>query len=252
MRITRPSGAGLRRIVVAHEDITEVKSAQEELARLSARLISLQDEERRAIARELHDTTAQNLLAIVLNASRLQEPLAPAGEPARRVLAETLGMAEQSLQEVRTLSYVLHPPLLDELGLTSALAWLVRGFAERSGILVETQIDDAGPLPPETATALFRVAQEALSNIHRHAGSPWARLALRHRRRRIELEVLDRGRGFAAGAAGPEQASLGVGISGMRLRLLQLGGRLEIRSSPQGTRVRASIPLAPPGRPPAG
>jgi PAS domain S-box-containing protein len=111
LRVTRPQSVHTSHIVVAHEDITEVKRAQDALARLSSRLIQVQDEERRAIARELHDTTAQNLLAITLNAARLREPLGSASESARRILVETLGLAEQCLQEVRTLSYLLHPPL---------------------------------------------------------------------------------------------------------------------------------------------
>ena len=153
LRATRPDQAQTCRIVIAHEDITEVKRTHEELARLSGRLMHLQDEERRAIARELHDTTAQNLLAITLNTTRLQEGLRDAGEPARRTLMETLELAEQSLQEVRTLSYLLHPPLLDDIGLTAALSWLARGFSQRSGIQVDISIENNGeplpsPLPP--------------------------------------------------------------------------------------------------------
>ncbi|MBF9196959.1 sensor histidine kinase [Microvirga terrestris] len=114
----------------------------------------LQDEERRAIARELDDTTAQNLLAITLNTTRLQEGLRDAGEPARRTLMETLELAEQSLQEVRTLSYLLHPPLLDDTGLTAALSWLARGFSQRSGTQVDISIENNGePLPRPIATA---------------------------------------------------------------------------------------------------
>lgn len=250
LRVTRPDQAQTRRIVIAHEDITEVKRTQEELARLSGRLMHLQDEERRAIARELHDTTAQNLLAITLNTTRLQEGLRDAGEPARRTLMETLELAEQSLQEVRTLSYLLHPPLLDDIGLTAALSWFARGFSQRSGIQVDISIENNGePLPRPTATALYRVAQEALSNVHRHSGSKRARLALYRTADMVQLDVVDGGTGLRnLVKAGSEEArQIGVGISGMRLRLEQLGGRLDIRSGPAGTHVSARVPITPVG-----
>ena len=254
LRVTRPSTARSSRIVVAHEDITEVKRTQQDLARLSSRLIQVQDEERRAIARELHDTTAQNLLAIVLNAARLREPIAVAGEPALRVLAETLDLSEQCLQQVRTLSYLLHPPLLDEMGLASALRWFARGFTERSNIDVKVNlVEDSGlPLPPEIATALFRVAQEALSNVHRHSGSATALITLRQHDDVIRLEVADRGRGLKGPIGGSEGVqAMGVGVSGMRVRLEQLGGRLEIESDVSGTCVVATVPVPIAGGKPA-
>jgi two-component system, NarL family, sensor kinase len=246
LRVTRPDQAQTRRIVIAHEDITEVKRTQEELSWLSGRLMHLQDEERRAIARELHDTTAQNLLAITLNTTRLQEGLRDVGEPARRTLMETLELAEQSLQEVRTLSYLLHPPLLDDIGLTAALSWLARGFSQRSGIQVDTSIENSGePLPRPTATALYRVAQEALSNVHRHSGSKRARLALYRTADMVQLDVADGGTGLKSlGTVGSAEArQIGIGISGMRLRLEQLGGQLDIRSGPAGTHVSAKVPI---------
>ena len=245
LRVTRPRSVQTPLIVVAHEDITEVKRAQEALARLSSRLIQVQDEERRAIARELHDTTAQNLLAITLNATRLRERLSGASESARRILAETLGLAEQCLQEVRTLSYLLHPPLLDEVGLASALQWFAEGFSERSGIDVEVRVEEnVATLPREIATTLFRVAQEALSNVHRHSESRLARIALHRTEQAIRLDVIDRGRGLR-GQIEPSTGALavGVGISGMRVRLEQLGGRLDIQSSPSGTCVTATVPI---------
>lgn len=246
LRVTRPHQVPTRRIVIAHEDITDVKRTQQELARLSGRLMHLQDEERRAIARELHDTTAQNLLAITLNASRLHGVFGHVEEPVHRILEETLELAEQSLQEVRTLSYLLHPPLLDDVGLVAALRWLARGFSERSGIQVDISIDDASePLSRPIATALFRVAQEALSNVHRHSGSKQARLALYRTDEIVQLDIIDGGIGLKSPTHrnGEESQLIGVGISGMRLRLEQLGGRLDIRSSSAGTRVTASIPV---------
>ena len=254
LRVTRPSAAPSQRIVVAHEDITEVKCSQRDLARLSSRLMQVQDEERRAIARELHDTTAQNLLAIGLNAVRLREQLAATGEPTLRVLAETLDLSEQCLQQVRTLSYLLHPPLLDEMGLASALRWFASGFSERSNIEVKVHLDEYSglPLPREIATALFRVAQEALSNVHRHSGSATALITLHRGDGAIQLEVADRGRGLKGPIdVGDDVQAIGVGISGMRLRLEQLGGRLDIESDGSGTCVVATAPLPKTGAQPA-
>lgn len=249
LRVTRPEPAPRSRIVVAHEDITEVKRAQAALARLSSRLMRVQDDERRAIARELHDTTAQNLLAITLNATRLREPLSGASEPARRILAETLALAEQCLREVRTLSYVLHPPLLDDVGLASALRWFAKGFSERSGIEVEVHVieDNHVALSREIATTLFRVAQEALSNVHRHSESAWARISLNRTDTTAQLAVIDRGRGLRGQLSSSESASaVGVGIAGMRIRIEQLGGTLDIQSSPSGTSVCAKVPIPSP------
>jgi two-component system, NarL family, sensor kinase len=244
LRITRPQGREVERIVVAHEDITEVKLAQEELTELTARLMQVQDEERRALARELHDTTAQNLLAVTLSLTRMRERLRNGAAPPDRALAEILELTEQSLQDVRTLSYILHPPLLDLVGLGSALRWLSEGFSVRSGVAVETAVAEGlDGLPREAATALFRVAQECLANVHRHSGSGWARLSLAAGDAVVRLEVVDGGNGFAA-ATGDGAAKVGVGLSGMRVRLHQLGGRLEVDSGPAGTRVAAIVPWA--------
>jgi PAS domain S-box-containing protein len=248
LRITRPEPQAAPRIVIAHEDITEVKRAQEELAHLTARLMQLQDEERRSIARELHDTTAQNLLAVTLNVTRLQERLRNASSPVDRILTETLDLAEQSLQEVRTLSYLLHPPLLDVVGLGSALRWLGEGFSERSGIRVDTVVGEGlEALSRDAATALFRVAQECLANVHRHSGSGWARMTIHRVDGVIRLDVTDGGRGFPSRPAldgAKPGGGLGVGVSGMRVRLEQLQGDLEIDVGPAGTRVTATVPLA--------
>jgi signal transduction histidine kinase len=178
------------------------------------------------------------------NAQRRRE------DPAATISGEILTLAEQSLQEVRTLSYLLHPPLLDEVGLEAALRWLVKGFGERSGIVTEARIDDLRVAPsPEVATAIFRVAQEALANVHRHAGSPWARVSLRPRSGWIELRVEDRGRGMESAESTDASAAtqaVGVGISGMRVRVAQLGGRLELLPRKPGLTVRALFP-APSG-----
>jgi signal transduction histidine kinase len=245
LRVTRPAGARSRRIVIAHEDITDVKRAEESLARLNARILQLQDEERRRIARELHDTTAQNLLAISLNAARLRLARGEEGRQGSRIAVDILELAERSLQEIRTLSYLLHPPLLDEIGLESALRWLARGFGERSGIAIDTRIEPLDcQLSIDQATALFRVAQESLSNVHRHSGSIWARVSVRSCGKTVVLAVEDRGRGLPH--PGPEVGGvqeMGVGVSGMRVRLEQLGGRLELLPLPAGLLVRATLPV---------
>jgi two-component system NarL family sensor kinase len=249
LRITRPEPQEAPRIVIAHEDITEVKRVQEELTRLTAHLMQLQDEERRSIARELHDTTAQNLLAVTLNVTRLRERLRSASPPTDRILTETLDLAEQSLQEVRTLSYLLHPPLLDVVGLGSALRWLGEGFSERSGIRVDTVVGEGiEALSRDAATALFRVAQECLANVHRHSGSHWARIAIHRSENVVCLEVSDGGCGFQPGLTiEPAESGgrVGVGLSGMRIRLEQLQGSLNVDAGPEGTRVEAMVPLAP-------
>jgi signal transduction histidine kinase len=210
--------------------------------------MQLQDDERRSIARELHDTTAQNLLAVTLNVTRLRERLRTASPPVDRILTETLDLAEQSLQEVRTLSYLLHPPLLDVVGLGSALRWLGEGFSERSGIKVDTVVGEGvEALSRDAATTLFRVAQECLANVHRHSGSSWARIAVQLADDVVRLDVSDGGCGFQArsaiGSGGTPQGAVGVGVSGMRVRLEQLQGSLEIDAGSAGTRVTATVPL---------
>lgn len=233
--------------MAAIADVTERKRAAEQLRELSGRLLQVQDEERRRLARELHDTVAQALAAMVLNLSRFQEPGWALDPEVQRVLTSSLGIAEQCAREVRTLSYLLHPPLLEELGLGSALRGYVEGFTERSGIQVALEVP---PLelrfPAEVELALFRVAQESLANVHRHASSARARLRLRAENGELRLEISDEGRGiappllekFERGSAG-----LGVGLAGMRERLRQLGGRLEVSAENPGTTVRALLPL---------
>ena len=167
-----------------------------------------------------------------------------------RVLMSSLGIAEQCAREVRTLTYLLHPPLLEELGLGSALRGYVEGFTERSGIAVELEVPPVElRFPAEVELALFRVAQESLANVHRHSSSARARIRLRAENGELRLEICDEGRGiappllekFEGGGAG-----LGVGLAGMRERLRQLGGRLEVRPENPGTTVRATLPLPTP------
>jgi len=231
-------------------DITERKVAEQALHTLSGRLLRLQDEERRRIARELHDTTSQNLAALGMNLSLLDQALPEGAERARRLLEDCIALAEASTQEIRTISYLLHPPMLDVLGLPGALREFVEGFARRSGIEVTLDLpEDFGRLPSDLETALFRIAQESLGNIHRHSGSATARLCLRRQTGGLSLEISDAGRGIPPeklAAISQGSGGLGVGITGMRERLHQLGGQLDIQSSPDGTRVRATVPLETP------
>ena len=241
-RANRFGENGALRVVVALEDITEVKNAEGDLRELTGRLLHVQDEERRRLARELHDTTAQNLVAALLNLDRFRQKAGGFDATAEAIADEARAFLDQSLQEIRTFSYLLHPPLLEELGLASALRWYIRGFETRSGITVSLDVEEvAAQLPPAVAGALFRVVQEALTNVHRHSGSATAVVRLAQRSRRIVLKIADQGRGM--GSPSGEYPPLGVGISGMRARLHQLGGTLDVCSTAQGTAVTATLPV---------
>lgn len=220
-------------------DITERKSAERRLQRLSRRLMQVQDEERRRIARELHDSTAQALAALSMNLSALARENAPLSEERRKqVLMDSVALAEQAAGELRTTSYLLHPPLLDERGLPAALGWLANGFAERSGIEVKLELaEDIERMSIEEETAIFRVVQESLHNVHRHSGSKTVSIQLRRDGSGLVLEVRDRGHGLTL----PPGEALGVGIAGMKERLLQLGGTLEIESNHPGMAVIARL-----------
>jgi signal transduction histidine kinase len=222
------------------------KYADIELQGLTARLLRSQDDERRRIARELHDVTAQNLGTITINLTGLlQDRFRPSD--VLRILVECRALSEQSLNELRTLSYLLHPPLLDQAGLVFALEWYIDGFIKRSGIRVGLVVPpDLNRLPPEVEMALFRVVQECLINIHRHSGSSTAEIRLERRNGPVVLEVKDQGCGLPAnGEVGDADdiVSVGVGIPGMRQRLSQLGGSLEIETGEHGTTVTAVVPL---------
>ena len=250
------SGNKIVGAVAIWEDITTARQTEEalrqseaELRLLSSRLLDLQDSERRRIARELHDGTAQNLFALNIALSRMLQQ--SSSEDFRNSLQECLSLCEQSREEIRTLSYVLHPPMLDEAGLLSALKWYIEGFSARSGIKVDLTADPAvGRLPIDIETDLFRVVQECLSNIHRHSGSVAAEVQLDRNPERVLLQIKDWGRGMPAEiASGRALASPGVGIPGMHERLGQHRGNLEIKTSNKGTIVTATVPLHPLTRP---
>jgi signal transduction histidine kinase len=189
------------------------------------------------------------LFAITMNLARIRTS-APPDDRAHALIADSLALGEQSLREIRTLSYVLHPPLLDQTGLGPALQWYVDGFTNRSGIDVQLVVSgDIGRLPRETETALFRIVQESLTNIHRHSGSGTAGIRLSRRDDQVVLRIRDRGSGISQAvlsATPDELRTLGVGIPGMHQRMRQLGGDLRIESSGQGTTVTATAPVQPP------
>jgi two-component system NarL family sensor kinase len=240
--------------VVVNEDISARVTAERELndsynqmRALTGRLMHTQDAERRRIAQMLHETTAQDLAALKMHLARLNRTVSDLSENERGALTESIALVDQSITEVRTLSYLLHPPFLDEAGLVSALRWYAAGFAERSGIEVELELPESlERLPLDTETALFRILQESLTNIHRHADSETARIRLQRDIGTLVLEIEDRGRGIPEASLSDITSGrgvVGVGIAGMSERIEQLGGNLEISSNDHGTTVRARLPL---------
>lgn len=228
------------------EDITERKQAEEELRRLSGKLLRLQDEERRRIGRELHDSTGQDLVALATMLGQLKDSIPSVERKSRRLFSECKALAERSIREVRTLSYLLHPPVLDRAGLEDAIRDYVKGFSERSGIQVELELSPRlGRMPRDVELTLFRVVQESLTNIQRHSGSQQARIRI-HRNLDLSLEISDFGRGVSASVQkekGEPGFEVGVGIPSMQERVKLIGGRLEIDSTSHGTSVRVTIPL---------
>jgi PAS domain S-box-containing protein len=240
----------LDRLISSFSDITERKQAETALHQLSTRLLQLQDEERRRLGRELHDGLAQSVLAVNLNLAQVRQSTARLNERSRHALSEARRTLQEMSRAIRSLSYLLHPPLLDELGLTSAIKEYAAGFSERSGIVLDVDLQPGfARLPQDAEIALFRILQESLSNIQRHSGSRTATIRLHGDHAWANLEVIDQGHGMNGGvraSSEPETtpgARLGVGILGMRERMAQLGGKLEIESSSAGTTVRATIPL---------
>jgi two-component system NarL family sensor kinase len=221
-------------------DGSKQKSTETKRHELSVRLIAAQDQERRRIARELHDCTGQTIALLKMNLDRLAERGNLSPEQAG-FLSESLALVQAMSAQIRTVSYLLHPPLLDEIGLASALRGFVEGFSQRSGIETSLRIDENfDKLPSEVEISIYRIVQECLTNIHRHSGSPTARIRVEQYAAEIEIEVRDDGRGMV-----PEKITnaSGVGLLGMRERAKELGGTLEIKSNGKGTTVMARLPL---------
>jgi PAS domain S-box-containing protein len=245
---------GLEAICAVATELTEIVDANEalrvtetSLRQLSARLLQLQDEERRRIARDLHDVTGQKIAVLSMSLDRLARLTEQRKPEAKDSIKESREIVSQIGEEIRTLSYILHPPLLDECGLASAVHWYAEGFEKRSGIKLEVRIDaDLPRLPADAETTLFRVVQESLTNVHRYSGSSSAEIRISENSNEVRLEVIDCGHGIKTGTAragldGP--APLGVGIPGMRERLHQLGGGLSVDFGTSGTRVVATLPI---------
>ena len=227
------------------ERTAELDRSNESLRELSARFLQLQDEERRRIARELHDSVGQMLAALGMNLDAVGADLEHLTKITRAV-NDSAALVQELSQEVRTISHLLHPPLLDEAGLVYALRWYVEGFAERSKIQVNLEIpEDFTRLSREAETAIFRTVQECLTNIHRHSESPTAMIRIVCSDGDVRVEVEDRGKGMPAERQF-EMAAVGipgVGIRGMRERLRQLGGSLDIHSNGEGTLIVARLPV---------
>jgi PAS domain S-box-containing protein len=232
-------------ILEINRDVTPRKEAEEALRNLSARLLQLQDEERRRIARELHDSTGQSLAALVIHLSAVSARITDADPGAGDLLREAILLSQKASDETRTLSYLLYPPTLDYAGLRSALEWYIEGFTQRSKVKVDLNAS-LGPnrLPEIVERTLFRIVQESLTNIFRHSGSDTARVQIETRSEIVRLEVADNGKGIREEILATLNSSggqLGVGIRGMRERVRQLGGWLQIKSSPTGTKIIVTL-----------
>jgi signal transduction histidine kinase len=229
--------------------IHERKRAEESLQELSGRLLQLRDEEQRRIARELHDSTVQIMGALAVDLERVQQSI-PKGDllKAQRLLADSRELVKQATTELRTMSYLLHPPILDDLGLEGVLPWYAAGFSGRSGIQVNVRLQsNLGRFPHELELTLFRIVQEGLTNIHHHSGSPTADIIVTRDSDRVTLQIVDYGRGIPRGTIQPGgnmNVGFGVGIAGMRERVRQLAGELQIESGDNGTTITAVLPTA--------
>jgi two-component system, NarL family, sensor kinase len=199
------------------------------------------------LSRDLHDSTGQTLAVLKLSISALQEQCKQ-NPSALLLAAEVVSLADQAIEEIRTMSYLLHPPLLDEVGFACAAEWYVEGFAKRTGIRVKFDIATADKrLPLEIEVALFRVLQETLTNVHRHAGASEVSVSFRHQPEDLVLEVKDDGCGISAERLDrlrEASAEVGVGLAGMRERMKELKGKLEIESNGDGATMRATVPFS--------
>lgn len=243
---TRELSSALARL---ESEIGVREQTEAELRQLSLRLMTLQDQERRRIARELHDTAGQTLAAMKMSVALIR-PIDSANSRLQALIDDLEALVDEALQEVRTASYLLHPPLLDEAGIASATRWFVEGFAARSGIDVRCEIPDRLERPPrDCELVLFRVLQESLTNVHRHSQATSANVHLARQNGVVRLEITDNGQGIPEEHVRRLNTSAnkaGVGITGMRERVRELGGTLEIRSKPGRTSILVSLPLSQP------
>ena len=226
-------------------DLTKLRRGEQQLRVVSGHLLNLRDEERRKLGRDLHDSAGQLLSMAKLNLSLSEEHLGTVPPRAAAYLEECSKLIDQALSEVRTISYLLHPPLLEELGLVGVLPWYVAGFSERSRVKVTLDAPkELGRLPRELELGLFRILQECLTNIHKHSNSSTANISLSLGNKQVRLKVEDQGKGMAATEkqSGNEGRTSGVGLSGIRERVTNLGGHMQIRSGDWGTAVEVVFP----------
>lgn len=234
------------------ESERRLRDSERSLRELSLHLLRTQDEERRHIGREVHDCLGQNLSLLKLRLDSLWSRAGPeAMDEVRQGLAECVDLAQESVTQVRTISYLLYPPMLDELGLKSAISWYLEGFTNRSGIKAALEVPSGlSRLPREVELAIFRVLQESLTNVYRHSGSPTVKVRLMPKNGMLILEVSDQGNGIPLNnldeAGHDGGGALGVGLRGMAERMRQLGGGLEVTSTPTGTTVIATVPIEVP------
>jgi PAS domain S-box-containing protein len=234
-------------ILETNSDITERKRLEEAIREreISTRLLQVQDEERRRIARELHDGVGQSLALLSINSGAVEKEKARLSPRVAELVTDNTRLIQQISTDIRTTSYLLHPPFLDELGLQSALSWLIEGFGQRSKIAARLEVPvDLERMPQDYELCLFRVAQECLTNIHRHSGSPTALVRLWRASGEVYMEVRDEGRGLSqenqAKIASGESA--GVGLRGMRERVKRLGGKFEIHAQAKGMTLLVTLP----------
>ena len=248
---------GIRTLCVVATDMTELsganealKASEDMLRNLSGRLLRLQDEERRRISSDLHDVTGQKLALLSMDLSGILKHQDVARDAdVNRLLRESIELSNDVNKEIRTLSYLLHPPLLDELGLCSAVEWFTQGFENRTGIHVRVDFPEKFVrLAPDAEVTLFRIVQESLANVHRYSGSSSAYVRARSDQAEVRLEIGDFGKGMSKESKTPDSTSvapLGVGIQGMKERVRQLAGTLQITSRPgKGTLVTAILPIS--------
>jgi PAS domain S-box-containing protein len=248
VEVTEQSRARVQLESRVAERTLELQRAHESLRVLSGCLMQAQDEERRRVARELHDSVGQYLAAIQMNLEGLAGDPGNVSERFRRRLTDSVDLVHRCTAEIRTLSYLLHPPLLDEVGLTSAISWYVEGFSERSGIAVDLNVPENLPrFSSDLETALFRIVQQSLANVHKHSESKRARIRVALADSSLMMEISDTGRGmspemlsrFREGGQSP-----GVGISGMQERVIGLRGTFDLKSDHSGTTIAVSVPVA--------
>jgi signal transduction histidine kinase len=232
-----------KEIVEKTEAERKLRESEKSLRQLSLRLLQTQDDERRRIGRDLHDSVGQYLVGLKMKVDSLKSSRERGQRDDDSELTECSQLIEEAIKEVRTISYLLYPPMLEELGLKSAIPWYVEGFTKRSGIKTTFEVSpEFDRIPGDLELALFRVLQESLTNVHRHSGSPTAAVRLLTENRRVLLQIIDEG-GRENRAAQDWMRALGVGLRGMNERVRQLGGTLELSSTQGGTTVTAAIPI---------